>query len=338
LHLFIPVNQPGLLFCKSLASAIINTYPPPILINFNTTYAKPKLAHGAKLAGMAEYLRNPPHGGPGVGKQPTGNWETDLVLFADGFDIWYQLPADVLIRRYAHFRTNVKGSGWTSSAPAPAPVIFGADKQCWPNKSDSPPCKLAPESTLPKDAYGVDTTDKVIGDSGYKKFRPRFLNSGTVFGEWGSMREVYGKAANKAADRVKAGTEVLSDQGVLADVWGEDLERDELNQKLAAIGEDSVRDNVRGMGMIMDYESRLFQTMTHSHDDVKWNMVNATPAAADWGFDLSSNLYPAPLAPALQLATNLVTNNIATLVHFNGPKFPLGSEEEPGWFGRMWWF
>jgi len=284
---------------------------------------------------MAEYLRVPPKTGPGIGKKPAGNWETDLVLFADGFDIWYQLPADVLIRRYAHFHTNVKGSGWTSGTPAPAPIIFGADKQCWPNTSDSPPCKLAPESTLPNDAYGADTTDKVIGDSGYKKFRPRYLNAGTVFGEWGSMMEVYSKAAKKAADRMRAGEEVLSDQGVLADVWGEDLVLDELNKQKPATGGEG---SVRGMGMVMDYESRLYQTMTHSHDDVKWNMVNTTPTAGDRDMDLSSNLYPAPLPPVLQLATNLVSNTIAALVHFNGPKFPLGSEDKPGWWGRMWWF
>ncbi|KAF8439182.1 hypothetical protein BGX38DRAFT_1261934 [Terfezia claveryi] len=335
LHLFIPVNQPSLLFCKSLASAIINTYPPPILINFNTTYAKPKLAHGAKLAGMAEYLRNPRQLGPGTEKT---TWETDLVLFADGFDIWYQLPSDVLIRRYTYFRTNVKGSGWTSKAPAPAPVIFGADKRCWPNKSNSPPCKLAPESCLPKDAYGADTTDKVIGKSSYKRFRPRYLNSGTVLGEWASMREVYVKAAKEAADRVRIGKEVLSDQGVLADVWGEDLERDELNRKRTGTDEGSVRDNVRSMGIVLDYESRLFQTMTHSHDDVKWNMVNTHPTAGDRDMDLSSDIYTAPLPPVLQLATNLVSNTIAALVHFNGPKFPLGSEKKPGWWGRMWWF
>ena len=111
-------------------------------------------------------------------------------------------------------RTNKKGSGWTSSAPAPAPVIFGADKQCWPDQSHSPPCKLAPESTLPKNAYGTHTTDEIIRGSGYKKFRPRLLNSGAVIGEWGSMREVYGKAARQVADRVKTGAKVLSDQGV----------------------------------------------------------------------------------------------------------------------------
>jgi len=85
----------------------------------------------------------------------------------------------------------------------------------------------------------------------------------------------------------------------------------------------------------VDHESRLFQTMTHSHDDVKWNMVNTTSTAGGWGFNLSGSLYPAMLPPALARATNLVSNNVAALVHFNGPKFPLGDEEKPGW---MWLF
>ena len=67
----------------------------------------------------------------------------------------------------------------------------------------------------------------------------------------------------------------------MADVWGDNLERGKLNKERAATGEGNVCDIVRGMGMVVDHESRLFQTMTHSHDDVKWNMVNTTSTAGD---------------------------------------------------------
>ena len=335
LHLLIPVTTPTILFCKSWASAIIANYPPPVLINYGEQFAKPKLSHGAKLSGAAEFLRNPP--------APIGHWASgDLVLFADGFDVWYQLPPDVMIRRYlSHF---LQSTPVNASAPqSPDPVVFGADKFCWPNKADSLPCQLAPQSPLPPDAWGPEPTGKKDPN---KRLPPRFLNSGTVLGSWRGMREIYERAARKAHDTVKGGGEVLSDQGVLAEVWGEDLSRQRSNAAAKADDGAVAHADEEGLGIVMDYESKLFMTMTHSHDDLTWGLVNTTTTTTSPGSDsdpdsgdLASALFPiSPLPGQLHLATNIITSHIPALLHFNGPKFPLGDETKPGWFGRMWWF
>lgn len=316
LHLLIPLTSPSLLFCKSLASSILSGYPPPILINFNVTYSKPALARGAKILGIASYLQ-----------EPVLPYETsDLVLIADGFDIWYQLPPDILSHRYFE------------SFPSHS-VVFGADKLCWPNPPDSPPCRLAPQSTLPKDSYGPET-DK--DSSGYK-VRPRFLNSGTVLGEWTSVENVYSRGAEIARSK---GEGLHSDQGVLAEVWGEELVQvlEDPNRGRDTQITDGDKYNIT---MVMDYESLLFMTMTHSHDDLIWGWKNVTdnPNTESRYSGLPINSSPPTLSTSadindqrLWLATNSISQHTPVLLHFNGWKFPLGDENSAGWWDRMWWF
>ncbi|KAF8421370.1 hypothetical protein EV426DRAFT_509622, partial [Tirmania nivea] len=303
LHLLIPVTGPSLLFCKSFASAILNSYPPPILINFNSTFSNPAFARGAKLAGIADYLSDPLL--PPTSPNPI-DIDSDVVLITDGFDVWFQLPPPLLLHRYiAHF--------------PPGAVVFGADKLCWPNTASSAACRLPPESTLPNDVYGVNQTDN---DPGGYRVRPRYLNSGTVLGGWRGVREIYKRAKELGEGR---GGKVWSDQGVLAEVWGGELEREQMKESELA--------------MVMDYESRLFMTMTHAHEDLQWEIVNITTSA-----DINSDLYltrthlPTLLHNELFLAKNIISNSTPALLHFNGMKFPLGNNKDAGWWNRMWWF
>lgn len=199
------------------------------------------------------------------------------VLIIDGFDVWFQLPPQILLARYTNLTY--------SSAENPA-VVFGADKECWPNPQDSPACINIPNSTLPKDAYGPDT-DK---DPWHYKSRPRYLNSGTVLGRVDAARSIY----DAALQLVIASKDVWSDQGILADIFGQ---------------------SSKPAPMTLDYRSALFQTMTHSHDDIKFS--RQTEAGFRGRF----------------LARNVVSGEIPVLLHFNGPK-----EYLEMWWRNAWFF
>ena len=181
--------------------------------------------------------------------------------------------------------------------------------------------------------YGVNQTDN--DPAGYR-VRPRYLNSGTVLGGWREVRKVYERA--KKVGEGKRG-KVWSDQGVLAEVWGGEVERkmrESTDEK-----ESRERDGGKGLGIVMDYESELFMTMTHAHGDLKWGRVNITTSV-----DINSDLYlarthlPALLPNQLELflAQNIISNSTPALLHFNGMKFPLGNNKDTGWWDRMWWF
>ena len=310
LHLLIPLTSPSLLFCRSFASSILTGYPPPVLVNYNLTFPERALARGAKIQGIASYLQGPvfPHA------------DSDLVLVADGYDVWYQLPSDVLIRRFFE------------SFPRNA-VVFSAEKNCWPNLPDSPPCQYAPQSTLPKYAYGPET------DKDPYKVRPRFLNSGTLLGEWSSVVDLYRRAAETVQ---RNGGFVSSDQGVLLDIWGEELVR-ALEDPNSGRDVQFTSGNERKKGnIVVDYESQLFMAMARSYDDLIWGWKNMTGNPnIESRFFFPFNSSPSTLStPAeasderLWLGTNAISQRTPALIHFNGRKFPLVS----GWWERMWWF
>lgn len=162
--------------------------------------------------------------------------------------------------------------------------------------------------------------------------RPRYLNSGTVLGVWKGVNDVYLRAMDIG---MRKKGRIWSDQGVLAEVWGQELERKEAaNEELKRVTEEGTTIS----GMVMDYESQLFMTMTHAHGDLQWRTVSVSSSPIDADSSISSTLFPAPPPPQLSLATNIISNSTPALLHFNGMKFPLGSDADSGWWGRMWWF
>ncbi|KAI5797531.1 hypothetical protein DFH27DRAFT_625985 [Peziza echinospora] len=355
LHLLIPLTTPNLRFCKSLASAILNNYPPPILINFNATYSNPALARGGKLRGISNYLR----AGAGKGQQAHHShhnqqnvngiqWSIrkteDYVLIVDGFDVWFQLPPSVLLTRFLH----------SQKATSPrTKVLFGADKACWPNAKSSDACTLAPESPLPKDVYGSNT-DRDPRDY---LIRPRWLNSGTIIGTWSDVGKVYEDAVQRISTRTSG---VWSDQGVLADVWGAQQRR----RKDRGMTTSQIEMDPMDYGIAVDGGSELFMTMTHSHKDLTWldiqhqindsniigsaspSLEQAIPELQQMNKDAQHeqrrrlvSTYPWLSANGqsrentLHLARNIIANTTPPVLHFNGEKFPLEK-----WWGRMWWF
>jgi len=300
-HLLIPVTRPNKLFCKVLFSTLINAYPPPFLINYNQTFWQPSIARAAKIKGFRDYL---------VDRTD----DDDVVIMIDGYDAWFQLPLDVLLGRF--FATR-------------APVVFGADKKCWPNDKDSIACTVVPESPLPGDTFGKDTDKLTIlrdRKDKYDNFRPRWVNSGTIIGYAKHVRSIYDEAWGK----INGTREVTSDQLIMAEVFGDRIVRGDHQ-------------------MTVDYTSDLFQTMTYSHNDVAF-LVNPDEqtrsttfsgqlshkqlALEDLGLSATKSRNP-KRSPwrGRNLAWNKVTNVIPTVLHFNGPK-----EFLDYWWPKMWWY
>ncbi|EWC43822.1 hypothetical protein DRE_07266 [Drechslerella stenobrocha 248] len=301
IHLLVPVTQPNEKFCKTFFSSLVNGFPPPYLINYGEQFPTQQIARAMKIKGFHTYLneRTRPE---------------DIVIMIDGFDVWFQLPLQVLLSRFLKMGN---------------PAVFGADKKCWPNDFKSPACTAVPQSPLPADVFGDDTDRQTIMRSNrdkYDNFRPRWVNSGTIIGYAGHVRTIYEEAWMK----VEAAGQVNSDQLILAEVYGDRV--------------------VKGdKSMTVDFYSSLFQTMTYSHNDIGFvrnpsedttsttfskTISNEKLPLEDLGLSASKSPNPnrSPWK-SRNLAWNKVSNRIPTLLHFNGPKYFIDI-----WWPRMWYY
>lgn len=98
-HLLIPASDSNTDLCKTLLSAFALGYPAPTLVNWGKEY-EDKMLDGkkifkgsggrtAKIRGVFDFLND-----------RTKVKDDDLVLITDGYDIWFQLPPDIMLERY----------------------------------------------------------------------------------------------------------------------------------------------------------------------------------------------------------------------------------------------
>lgn len=183
-HYLIPASEPSLNLCANVISGLANRYPIPSILGYNgKDQFDAKAGHIAKLYSIQRYL----HG-------PAGKHENDLVIVVDGHDVLAQLPVEVIIERYFEimgrhnkvladrFGLNVDDAGRKNLRQS---VLFGADKACFPRLRNEPQCWAVPDSFLPHNVYGKYTQDRSM-----RYADPRYLNSGTVIGPLGDLRQV----------------------------------------------------------------------------------------------------------------------------------------------------
>ena len=304
-QLMIPASESNTELCKTLLSAFVLGYPAPTLINWGKDINgegifESSSSHTAKIRGVYDYLSD--------GKKVE---DDDLVIIIDGYDVWFQLPPHILIeryhalaedanarfkRRYGMISEDQNGDNLVERVPKYVQkVLFGADKICWPNAKEEPACAAIPYSTLPKDVYGPKT------DQDPESFlnRPRYLNSGSIMGRAQDVRDVY----QRALEKIEQNRGGLGDQFIFAEIFGEqEFQRETLRRASQGTGGrwmDWVSDTlgnsesplsanitIKNMtaipgqryefGIGLDYESRLFQTMTHSANDVDFLYYNGT--------------------------------------------------------------
>ena len=300
-HLLIPASEPNPDLCKTLLSSFLLDYPPPTLINFGKVFSGEgeNGSHAGKIRGVYEYLKDQ--------KQVS---DDDLVLITDGYDAWFQLPPEVMIRRYHILIREVnerlqrkygmithepREHGSTATVQKYVQnIVFGADKLCWPNAAEDAACAAVPPSTIATNVYGAGTDQDPEGFQN----RPRYLNSGTIIGPVADIRVMYEWAFKKAEAQHRSG---LGDQFVFAEIFGEqEFQREAMRRSSQGAGgrwldwlAESLGNSVSPFsanktinslsstpgqryefGIGLDYESRLFQTMTHSTSDIEFLYYN----------------------------------------------------------------
>ncbi|KAI4237093.1 MAG: hypothetical protein LQ352_007959 [Teloschistes flavicans] len=323
-HLLIPASQKNPQLCKTLLSSFVLAYPPPTLINYGKKFEEDnwdKGSHAGKIRGVYNYLNH---------KDKIA--DEDLVLIVDGYDVWFQLPPIIMIKRYhamineandrlrRRYGTEVRRKqgeeGPTEMVPRYSQaVVFGADKLCWPNPPSDPACAAVPYSSLPKDVYGPSTDY----DPDSFNNRPRYLNSGTIMGPAKELRAIYEVAVKKVEEENRGR---IGDQFVFAEMFGEQEYQREMQRQSTrgtggrwyewisnALGGDdspfSANRTIKNMtaipgrlyefGIGLDYESRMFQTMTHSDKDLEFFAHNDS-AVVPYVLEKHPNLRGNPFA------------------------------------------
>ena len=184
-HVLVTATGTNKYLCQFLLSSILLNYPTPVLLNwdaseqFNTAEY-----HVAKLEAVKNHLDSFP-----------STADDDIVMILDGHDVWLQLPADVVLRRYF---AAVKVLDKRAKTKSHTTVLFTADKACWPTVDrEYIGCWAAPESTLPLWTFGP-YNDTSVDDAlqAYAHARPRWLNTGIIIGPVGDLRSLYGEASS----------------------------------------------------------------------------------------------------------------------------------------------
>lgn len=276
-HLLIPANGPHLQLCRAVVSSTILGYPIPVFNGWNKSGdLDASVTHLAKVRNVMRYLDSLESAS-----------DDDLVLMIDGYDVVFQLPADVLIQRYfaviekanakiaARFGEDSIDAFNRDNAPRQT-ILFGPEKICYPVDWNRPGCWAIPDIDIPAGAFGPD-------DGQLSHNLPKWLNSGTIMGPVGDMRELFAATLKRIEDTYDPAHEFSdSDQRYMSDVWGEqefwrsvDLHNhyfhDDIDpRKIAPEGEsDQIiptreADQKTEFHIGIDYTSSLFQTRVGS--------------------------------------------------------------------------
>lgn len=290
LHFLVPATDPNLDFCRFLLSSTITGYPDPILIGWKSHGEYDgKQSHLFKISEGLAYLN-----------ALSAEQENDLVLMLDAYDIWMLLRPEVIISRYNKVMT--EQARWLSEkgihrkfngdVPVENTILWGADKICWPRDHVDPSCWAVPESPMRKQEYGPDTDSWMVPN------RPRWLNSGTLIGPVGHMREMFNATMENVHRTFDEGYEHHdSDQYYFQDVWAEqELTRMRLKdgEMKAAVVDHEGDHDVKGYvppipegrrteyRISLDYGIDLFQTAAGFTEYLAWlSFNNTTPFGAE---------------------------------------------------------
>lgn len=289
--------------------------------------------------------------------------DDDLVLILDAFDIWLQLPPEVTIRRFlrAIEKENQRlksdrllGAVSVDDRTIKNTILFGADKFCWPQDGEKIDCGAFPNSTLPSDFLGPNT------DGGEVSMRPRYLNSGTIMGPVGHLRDLFRATLEKVDLEWNDDFEFKnSDQHYLSLVWAEqEVARTRVKNGTA---EETEGEQVE-FHIAVDHESDAFLIQNGYSQYLTWMTFNRSTAASEsqepssahnmgrldrllLGEDIMSS--PGPYSAAdedeatslptelswadVMLGTNTATGTVFPLYHLTGNKLLRGL-----WWARMW--
>jgi hypothetical protein len=281
-HLLIPATSSGRDLCKLLLSTQILGYPTPVLINYGAAEdADPYVQHLAKVEGLLKYLEH----------QENANPDTeDLVLIIDGYDVWFQLRPDVLIKRF--YESNKQaykrlidqyGEELVREHNMKQSVIFGPDKLCWPIDYSRPACWAVDPGNLDQYAFGPQTSSKHE-----ELTHPRWLNSGTIMGTTQELIDVFRATLHD----IQTNYVTNSDQYYFAEIFGRqefarlsrkpELLNERKKEKYGVTVEEKTDNGTRSEPDLsgverteyfigIDYKSEMFQTLAFWKQFLTWS-------------------------------------------------------------------
>lgn len=249
-------------------------------MNWNKTFNDPTRrfggSHIAKIYGVLDYLTAASSDDANPGDRLGDN---DLVIMVDAYDVWFQLPPEVLLRRF--HETNQQANArlaheWGSleDVPMKQTIVVSGQKRCYPDngRPSELHCDAVPESLMREDLYGDNTDDP--WDTTRHQMRPRYVNSGTVMGPAGDMQRLFRRITEKVEREEAAGLEVYSDQGLLGEVFGEQSVWRNLRRKWQQAGSTEVPEEAIVMmqdtweyHLGVDYKQGLFVSTFYEEYD-----------------------------------------------------------------------
>lgn len=194
LHIGIFATSGNYHLCQLHMSAAVMGYPAFTLLNWHDPedHMNIMAQHLAKIGGALRWLEG-----------MSDDQQDDLVFMADGYDLWFQLPHEYIIKRYRDVvemsrRRHIQeyGERLMSKYNIRNTVIFGPDKQCAPMSSELPFCWGVPDSWMDVHSFGPDTDFAAPTHT-----RPKWLNSGTIIGPVRELRRIFEKAFIESRDR-----------------------------------------------------------------------------------------------------------------------------------------
>lgn len=368
----IPVNNPSPALCKTMLSAVAMGYPMPIIINWGIS---PEEAfpgrenvgsHQLKISGLLKFLDEMTHENTPEEDRLS---DDDLIVMVDAFDIWFQTPPDVLIRRYhesnrrMNERLMAQWKGKPEDMPLKQSIVISATKRCWPD--DGPltmHCSELPESDLPEDLYG-DLTDKDAGEfwATLHNVRPRYINTGNVMGPVGDLRR-YVRRVNEKLESTVAnhdGYYFKSDQAFFGNILGEqEIYRKWLLKQDGDLPFMLNRDLEHHVGL--DYSQNLCLPTTNEEDDgefvalgdsahikKKSESLHVDPvrvagvpediAMSPNPLDILPDVNPTPAWADLPLYVDYFTTSVPAMLHHNTNRGE-GKARIITWWDRPWFF
>ncbi|KAK3315038.1 hypothetical protein B0H66DRAFT_331721 [Apodospora peruviana] len=254
-HVLVDARQSSNNVCRTLLSALVQGYPPPILVGYEEAKVKERKNKTGdyeksvdKIVHEADSFLNATLNALMTTTSTTrtrheDDRTEDVILFL-GKDQWIQMPAEVMVRRYLQQREVVDGRlarQYATSGRYRQGVLFPATKQrncfagcrhCGNQTIDGSAAgeRFLPESSLPEDIYGhfgrVGKQQLRVVETRY--LRPRYLGPGSFMGEARDVERLL-KGAMERLDLLK------EDQG---HVSSDDSDSNRKNE--------AIRDDVEG--------------------------------------------------------------------------------------------
>lgn len=217
-------------------SAMAMGYPMPVIINWGVhmnSYFPQYIrkqgnvgSHQLKVTGALSYLDEISHSST---PEKDRLDKDDLVLMVDAYDMWFQTPPEVLVRRYheanrlADERNRKLWPGEKEDMPMKQTIVVSSQKKCFPMPGSAYDlkCHELPEGPQRTDLYGPNT-DKDEKATMFHDNRPKYINSGAIMGTVGDLKR-YLRATKTRMDHKVATTkkDLASDQGMFGEVFGE---------------------------------------------------------------------------------------------------------------------